>query len=353
MVVVIGSLNLDQTVVVDRYPKRGETVLGLSVQETAGGKGGNVAAQAARLGACTRLLALVGADRAAGLVRTAQEGAGSDLTYLHTVPDLPTGTASIWVEQPSGENRIIVVPGANQRLDGACVARACAAGLLDGASWLVMNLEIPLSGVREGLSQAHARNIPVLLNRSPEKDLDLSELTAADVLVVNLPEASAWLQERTDSDPGPSTASTSEVMTHARALARHTPAQTIVTAGGQGVATSGHRGEQAFAALDVPVIDTTGAGDAFLGGLAFALDTGLDFAASLGVANLVGACAVTAAGALSSQPDRHALSRFAQAHGGTTLPVRGDGNASGDPSPGATPAWHHGTQPDRGDPKQP
>ena len=323
MIVVIGSLNLDRTLVMERWPGPGETVSGLSFTESAGGKGGNVAAQAARLGGRTQFLGVTGRDSAAEIVRESQRSAHVDLTWLTSLADAPTGTASIWVERPSGENRIVVVPGANARLDPALVRDASSRGLFEGASCLVMNLEIPLSSVREGLAQAHARGVPVLLNRSPSAGIDSEELNSADVLVVNLPEAVELLDPRADSrpasfargSPSPEVAYQVQAQAAASALAARTPAQVVVTAGAAGVATSGPRGEYALPSLRVRAQDTTGAGDAFLGALAFALDQGYDFLTELRVASLAGAHAVTKAGTLAAQADWAALSRFAAEHG--------------------------------------
>lgn len=318
MLVVLGSLNYDRTVVAERLPEPGETVTGHSYAESVGGKGGNVAAQAARLGSRVRLMGRVGQDAAGEAVRAHHAALGVDLTHLASVADLPTGTASIWVDAASGENRIVVVPGANARLDAAAVRAACAAGLLEGVSLLVTNLEVPLDAVQAAVAAAHARNVPVLLNRSPVHDFDPRALTARDLLIVNLPEARALLPLLGDSG-GTAAAPGDEPMALARTLTRLTQATAIVTAGGEGVAASGPRGAVRRKAAPVTPVDTTGAGDAFLGALAAALDGGASFPDALQLATWAGAYAVTQPGA-GGQGDRHAINALAAAHGTVLWP---------------------------------
>lgn len=327
MVVVIGSLNLDRTVVLERCPGPGETVPGLSYMETTGGKGGNVAAQAARLGSPTRLLACTGTDSAAKTVLEAHAALHVDLAWIQQRPSVPTGTASIWVERSGGENRIVVVPGANANVDAALVEEASAGGLLDGATCLVMNLEIPESAVRAGLLVAHARGVPVLLNRSPAPGPDTGgglgpdRLAANDFLVVNRPEAHDLIGARDEGQRDALGQKTRSPTALAAELATRTEAQVVVTAGAQGAATAGPFGCHTLPALNVHATDTTGAGDAFLGALAFGVDQGVPLPEALQIAGLAAAHAVTRPGALTAQADRQALICLAAAQGVRLPPV--------------------------------
>lgn len=250
-VTVVGSINQDVVIETPRRPRPGETVGGARVSLAGGGKGANQAVAAALLGAGVHLVGRVGDDPPAAVLRSGLVAAGVDVTHVLATPACPSGTAFVTVT-PDGENAIVVAPGANERLGRPDVRRAAA--LLGRSALLVAQLEVPVEAVAAAVELAGPHTL-VLLNAAPVRPLARGLLDRVDVLVVNEVEAAGLLG-----------ASTLPPEPHAyRGLG---PAAVVVTAGAAGshAYVDGRR-------IDCPavagaVVDTTGAGDAFVGALA-------------------------------------------------------------------------------------
>ena len=190
-VTVVGSLNEDVLVGVERLPGRGETVVGGRTALAPGGKGANQAAAAARLGPGVAVVGRVGADPAGERQRAALRADGVAVDRVLATPDAPTGSATIAVEEGSGENLIVVAPGAN----AALTAEDVAVEEVRGADVVLLQLEVPLAAVRA--AAGHARGT-VVLNPAPPRPLPADLLARVDVLVPNEHELAALA----GADPG-------------------------------------------------------------------------------------------------------------------------------------------------------
>jgi ribokinase len=270
-VVVLGSLNLDLVTQVDRHPEPGETVLGEGLQRLAGGKGANQAMAAAAAGAEVSMIGAVGDDEAGRAYVERLRSAGIDTSGVAVMDDEPTGTALIVVGE-GAENTIVVVPGANGRVDQAALAPLDE---MTPDDVLLVQLEIPLETVAAACARAAERGVRVVLNIAPYADLPAAVVQAADPLVANEHEAQLLGQTGTR------------------------PRSRLVTLGPHGAVWD----DLGLPAVDVPddeVLDTTGAGDAFCGALAAALARGEDREQAMQAALEAGGAAVRRRGA---QPD--------------------------------------------------
>ncbi|MFC9428959.1 ribokinase [Streptomyces sp. NPDC056987] len=298
---VVGSANADLVIGVERRPGPGETVLGSDLSVHPGGKGANQAAAAARLGARTALLARVGDDAHGRLLLDSQRTAGVDTAGVRS-GGAPTGVALITVD-PSGDNSIVVSPGANARLTPEDVRDA--AKLLAGSRVVSAQLEIPLETVAE-VVRVLAPGTRFVLNPSPPVELPAEILAACDPLIVNEHEARVLLsagrspensQEDSQEDsPG------DEPADWARALLALGPRSVVITLGSRGALVADARTTALVPSVPVRAVDTTGAGDAFTAALAWRLGTGEELATAAAYAARVGAVAVTRAGAQASFP---------------------------------------------------
>ncbi|MEU8511017.1 ribokinase [Kitasatospora sp. NPDC048722] len=288
-VLVVGSANVDLVIGVERRPGAGETVLGSDLAVHPGGKGANQAVAAARLGARTALLARVGDDANGRLLLESQQNAGVD-TQGVLVGGAPTGVALITVD-PSGDNSIVVSPGANGRLTPEDVR---AAGPLFHASRVVSaQLEIPLESVVEVVRQLPA-GTRFVLNPSPPQALPVEVLAACDPLIVNEHEARVILGSGTIGD---------DPADWVRELLASGPKSVVVTLGSGGaLVASAERKVVRVASVKVDAVDTTGAGDSFTAALAWKLGAGASLVEAAAYAARVGAVAVTRRGAQESFP---------------------------------------------------
>lgn len=285
-VVVVGSANVDLVVAVPRHPRGGETVLGGDLVRSPGGKGANQAVAAARAGgARTTFVGALGRDDAADLLLASLRGAGVATDAVVRL-DVPTGTALITVD-PTGENAIVVAPGANARLavDGDAAAAVTTADVV------LAQLEVPL-GTVVAAARARREGALMVLNAAPSRDLPDDLWAELDLLVVNEHEA----RDLAGDAPG----GTPEAL--AAALLDRVPA-VVVTLGAAGCLVA-RRGTDAvrIAAPRVEAVDTTGAGDTFCGVLAAGLAQGADLPAAARRAALAGARAVTRHGAQDAVP---------------------------------------------------
>ncbi|MEV5592306.1 ribokinase [Streptomyces sp. NPDC052496] len=288
-VLVVGSANADLTVRVARRPGAGETVHGSDLVESAGGKGANQAAAAARLGGRVGLLARVGDDAYGELLLDAQRAAGTDVAHVIVESGARTGTAMIIVG-PDGDNSIVVSPGANAALTPDDVA--AARDIIAASAAVSLQFEVPMETVRATAATAAETGTRVVLNPSPTPDsLDRELLGAADPLVVNEHEA----QQLAARGEGPED--------WARALREQGARSVVVTLGGDGALVVDGDGESdRVPGVKVEPVDTTGAGDAFTGALATRLARGDSLTDAARFAVRVGAAAVTKPGAQPSYP---------------------------------------------------
>ncbi|MFF5659405.1 ribokinase [[Kitasatospora] papulosa] len=292
---VVGSANADLVVGVERRPGPGETVLGTDLVVHPGGKGANQAVAAARLGARTALLARVGDDAHGRLLRASQQEAGVDTGGV-LVGGAPTGVALITVD-PSGDNSIVVSPGANARLTPDDVR---AAGPLFASARVVsVQLEIPLDTVAE-TARALGPGARLVLNPSPPAPLPGEVLAACDPLVLNEHEARSILGDGAGDTPE----------AWARGLTALGPRSVVITLGAEGALVSDSRTGEAVRVPSprVAALDTTGAGDAFTAALAWRLGLGEELAEAAAFAVRVGAAAVTKEGAQASFPTAEEVS---------------------------------------------
>jgi ribokinase len=289
-VLVVGSLNADLVMRAPRLPCPGETVVGATFEVVAGGKGANQAVAAARLGAPVVMIGRVGDDAFGRLVRDELVRAGVRDDHVRVDPDYPTGTAQIVVDQ-AGCNAIVVASGANARVEVGDIMQATA--MLAAASVAVLQLEIPLVAVAATIAAAKARAVPVVLNAAPAQPLPHDLCAAVDWLVVNEVEA--------EQLSGRSIRDVVDALDAAK-LMRHPGQRVVVTLGAAGAVLVRDDETEHVSAPAVNVVDTTAAGDAFVGALAAGLHGGDEDREVLRAAVAAGSLACSRAGAIPSLP---------------------------------------------------
>lgn len=289
-VFVVGSVNQDFVLRLERRPEPGETVTDAELALFPGGKGANQAVAAARLLGEGRvaMVGRVGEDvQGPALVRNLRE-TGVDAGHVAAVTGAPSGAAFITVT-PDGENAIVVSPGANRSL-GPEDVEAAAKGLR-GCRVLVAQLEVEVAAVERAASIVTGSGGRFLLNLAPPRRVPGSLLGMCDPLVVNEHEA-AFLLGKETADPEQA----------ARQLLGRGPSSVVVTLGAEGAVFASARATERFSAPEVEAVDTTGAGDAFVGALAARLSAGSPLAEAVPYAVRAGAAAVVHAGAQGSLP---------------------------------------------------
>ncbi|WP_052397744.1 ribokinase [Streptomyces sp. NRRL F-5123] len=301
-VAVLGSANMDLVAYAKAAPRLGETVTGESFRTVPGGKGANQAIAAARAGGAVTMIGAVGDDDFGVQLRAALDRSGVDTVRLRTVPG-PSGIAQITVDG-AGHNAIVVVPGANGTVTALTSQDEAAIG---AAGALLLQLELPLAGVLAGARAARERGVRTVLTPAPAQPLPDELLAVTDLLVPNEHEAAALSGE---GDPRAA----------ARALLDVVP-EVVVTLGAAGCLHA-VRGREPLAvpALKAEVVDTTAAGDTFVGALAVALGEGRPADEALRWATAASALSVEQAGASSSMPLRAAVD--ARAAAGHPVPRR-------------------------------
>ncbi|EPR77243.1 Ribokinase [Leifsonia rubra CMS 76R] len=292
-IVVVGSANIDQVFRVERIPSPGETVLSHGLSTALGGKGQNQAVAAARAGAATVFIGAVGDDAFGEQVRSGLSDDGIDVSLLRTVA-MPTGTALIAVDG-TGENIIIVEPGANGQVTALTSADAAA---ISEASALVMQLEIPLDTVVEAARIARAAGTRVILNAAPIQELPEALIETLDVLIVNEHEAAELARDNgLDAEP-------EGVGQRLLAL---TPT-VVVTLGAEGASLHRVGAEPVLVPSHrVTAVDATGAGDTFCGAFAAAVVEGMLPDDALRFAGAAASISVENHGAVPSIPVREAI----------------------------------------------
>ncbi|MFF2961335.1 ribokinase [Streptomyces sp. NPDC057963] len=285
-IAVLGSTHMDLVAYTARAPELGETVTGREFRTVPGGKGANQAVAAARAGGEVTMIGAVGDDAYGTLLRFTLEHAGVDTDLLHTAEG-PSGTAHIVVDD-MGSNSIVVIPGANGTVTALGPGEMAA---IAGADLLLLQLELPLSAVAEGARVAHAQGVRTILTPSPVQPLPAELLDCVDLLIPNEHEAAALTGA---SDPRAA----------AQILLSQVPA-VVLTLGPKGCLYAARGGEPVlFPAPEVTAVDTTGAGDTFVGTLAVALGERRPVPESLAWASSAAALCVQRPGASASMPYR-------------------------------------------------
>ncbi len=293
-IAVVGSLNIDLVTHTERIPAPGETVLGGDLATVPGGKGANQAVAAARLGAEVAMVGALGADGFADQLRRSLSADKIDDRHVMTT-DSATGVALIVVDA-DGQNSIVVASGANMQVTPVDVE--AAAETIGRAGVLLLQLEIPLESVQRAAEIAREQGTTVILNPAPAQPLPAELLALVDILVPNESETATLTNLPVDSED--------ELAMAAQALRNGGIDTVILTLGERGVLLADSNGVQRFPAFPVnEVVDTTAAGDAFLGGLATALAEGKSMAEAVPWGCASGALAVTKAGAQTSLPYRN------------------------------------------------
>jgi ribokinase len=287
--VVVGSANVDLVTFASRFPRAGETVFGTHVDVGWGGKGANQAVAARRCGADVDMVARVGADLFGPptIENFLAQGIGAE--HVRIVEGTSSGIAPIFVE-PNGQNRIIVVKGANDRLTPADVDAALP--ILQCADAIVLQLEIPLETVYHTIRLAARCGSRCLLNPAPGQPLDMSVVAAADYLIPNESEAEAI--------SGMPVRTLDEAVACATHLVGLGAARVIITLGDKGALLVTSGSTELVPGIAVKTCDTTGAGDAFIGSFAVFLAEGFSERDAIARANLYAALSTTAVGTQKS-----------------------------------------------------
>jgi len=284
-----------------RLPQRGETIAGTAFGTYLGGKGLNQAVAARRMGAQVAMIARVGVDSFGDRIRAALADEGIDAALVRATADAPTGTALIVVEEGSGDNMIVAVPGANSRLTPTDID--AAAEVLRQARVLLLQLEVPLPTLLHAARLARDAGAIVILTPAPAQPLPDELLAATTILVPNAVEIGQLLASPIDPVAG------------AQRLIARGVEMVVITQGERGATLVTHAGAQHVASFAVEAVDTVAAGDAFAGALAALLAEGRDAHEALRYASAAGALAVTQAGALPSLPTRAAVESFLRRRG--------------------------------------
>lgn len=290
MIVVFGSINVDLLVQVPHLPRPGETVLGPGYRTVPGGKGANQAVAAARAGAEVRLIGRVGQDAFGDLALREIGAAGVDLRGV-TRDRRPTGCAFISVD-PVGQNQIVVAAGANVGVR----ERQVPDQVLKPGTLVLLQMEVPPAENWALVTRACARGARILLNAAPAAPIPGLALAALDWLVVN--EAEALVLAGRLGTGGLDAVSAGRVLSNALGIT------TVVTLGGAGAVAFSREGAWRIGALPIRPVDTTAAGDAFVGTFAAAAESGFELPDALRRASVAGGLACLVQGAQPSLPDK-------------------------------------------------
>jgi ribokinase len=290
---VVGSSNIDLTFRTSRLPRPGETMAGQSFHLGFGGKGGNQAVMAARLGAQVSMVSKVGHDVFGQQAIANYRAEGIDTTYVLLDERRRTGVASITVDD-AARNSILIVPGANEALSPADVR--AAAGAIESAAVLLCQFEVPVETTREALRVARAAGVRTILNPAPAVAFPHELLALGDLCVPN--------ETEIESLTGQPATTLTEAEAAARALQRRGAATVLVTLGDRGVLVVSAESPEHVPALPVQAVDSSGAGDAFVGSLAVFLAEGRSLNEAVKRANAVAALSVTRLGTQTSFPRR-------------------------------------------------
>lgn len=298
-IVVVGSLNMDMVVRTNRAPEAGETLMGQAFALSPGGKGANQAVAAARLGAKVTMIGRVGKDTFGTEMLEVIGREGIDIEHISTSETQATGVASIVLEE-SGENRIIVVSGAN--IDLTVEDIQALESVISQAEMVVIQLEMDLAMSEQAVAIAHRHGIPVILNPAPARKLKDDMLSQVTYLTPNETEAGILSGMTVDSVEAAEEA--------ASILLQKGVQNVIVTLGSKGALIVNAEGTKTISGFPVQAVDTVAAGDSFNGALAQQLVLGKSLEEAVSFANAVGALAVGKEGAIPSLPHLSEVEQF-------------------------------------------
>lgn len=298
-ITVVGSVNMDLVFRTPRMPAVGETLHGHEFRQIPGGKGANQAVAAARQGAAVSFIGAVGADGFGVFSRACLAAEDMELSHLASVDGVATGVAGILVDD-QGNNSIVLAAGANAVVSEAQVEAASAA--IASAKLLLCQLEIPLSSVARAIQIASAQGVQVILNPAPAQALDDALLQQVDYLIVNETEATQL--------SGIAVTDQASAQSAAQQLLQRGVGTVLLTMGEHGALITEAGGSQFIPAVKVDVVDTTAAGDTFVGAFAVGLATGQSVLQASHEAQYAAALAVTKLGAQTSIPSRQEVLQF-------------------------------------------
>ena len=309
-VTVVGSYATGLTMKVQRLPCTGETLLGTGYRVDYGGKGSNQAVGSARLGARVNFIARIGKDAFGEMALRLYRDEGIDVAHVKQTDGAPTGVGFIMVEAASGNNCIVIDPGANELLTADDISGCSAA--FESTSVVLTQLEIPVAAAEAALRLGRAGGAITILNPAPVRPLPPSILQLVDVLTPNQSEAKVLTSRSPDAIIEPEEL--------ARELIRSGVKQIVMTLGERGALIVTPTSSTHVPAVPMSAVDTTGAGDAFNAGLATALASGASLEAAVQFAVVTGGLAVTKEGVIPSLPSCDEVRDFYE-KSGMTLPV--------------------------------
>jgi len=292
-IAVVGSANIDLTTFTEKFPKAGETIFGQKFDLGFGGKGANQAVASRLCGADVFMVARVGSDLFGPATIQNFKKLGIDATHVKQIQGVSSGVAPIFVE-PNGQNRIWVVKGANDLLKPADVE--AAADLLKTVDCIVLQFEIPLETVYYSVSFARKNGIRCIVNPAPAQLADMNALAGLDYFVPNESEA--------EIITGMPVRNVNEAKKCAEKLLSAGVKRVIITLGAKGSLLASREGMEHIAAFSVKSVDSTGAGDAFIGSFAVFLGEGLPEREAVRRANLYAGLSTTGVGTQKSFYDR-------------------------------------------------
>jgi ribokinase len=292
-IAVVGSANIDLVTFADHFPKAGETIFGQKFDLGFGGKGANQAAASRLCGASVFMVARVGSDLFGPSTIENFKKMGVDTTHVKQVEGVSSGVAPIFVE-PSGQNRILVVKGANDELKPIAVDEA--ADLLKAVDCIVLQFEIPIETVYHTISFARKHSIRCILNPAPAQSIDFKFVEGLDYFVPNESEA--------ESITGMPVKDLDDAKKCAAKLLGYGIKRVIITLGANGSLLASKEGMEHVPAFSVKSVDSTGAGDAFIGSFAVFLGEALPEREAVRRANLYAGLSTTGIGTQKSFYDR-------------------------------------------------
>jgi ribokinase len=292
-IAVVGSANTDLITFAAAFPRPGETIFGTGFDLGFGGKGANQAVAARLCGSEVLMVAKVGNDLFGEATVKNFASFGIDTTHVRIIEGAPTGVAPIFVE-PGGQNRIIVVKGANDRLTAADVDAAAAD--LRQVDTIILQYEIPLETVYHTVRFARANKIRCIVNPAPAVPANLADLTGADYFIPNETEA--------EIITGRPVKTSEDAAAGATDLLQRGFQRVVITLGERGSLIAGPTGHVHVPPFPMKSVDTTGAGDAFIGSFAVFLAEGMPEKDALARANLYAALSTTRVGTQKSFPTR-------------------------------------------------
>ena len=292
-IAVVGSANVDLTTFTDEFPRPGETLFAPSFDLGFGGKGANQAVAARLCGADVYMVARVGSDLFGPATIANFQKLGINADHVKIVEGVASGVAPIFVEK-SGQNRILVVKGANDRLMPADVD--AAAPMLKQADCIVLQFEIPLEAVYHTIRFANQNGIKCILNPAPGQPIDVAQVKGLDYFVPNESEA--------ETISGQPVKNLEDAKRCAAGFLKAGIRRVIITLGANGALLASNEGMEHVPAFTVKTVDSTGAGDAFIGSFATFLGEGMEEREAVKRANLYAGLSTTGVGTQKSFSDR-------------------------------------------------